>query len=179
MTFAQRCVLALLVGTVVACGSSESMPPYPYAVPKGRDDRTVQVEIVGAMNGHVLQAQSPNGVAFVVRLADVMAPFPRQPWGSNATTALRDLAQGKHALLRPYEHVLEAGKMTVVGRVYVDGRDLAWEMVGSGNAWVWEAKSKDQKLKELQNWAKAKRKGLWSLPEAERIPPWKFLWRET
>ena len=108
------------------------------------------------------------------------APARGQPWHSESVVALNGLVKGKRARLRIYESLAppedapEYG-VTVIGRVYVDRKDLSWELVGSGNAWVWESRSNDPELKKLQDWARARGKGLWSLPESEREPPWEFM----
>jgi len=50
-------------------------------------------------------------------------------------------------------------------------------MVKQGAAWVYRKYAKDQSLYALENEAKAAKRGLWSLPEAERTPPWE--WRQA
>ena len=63
-----------------------------------------------------------------------------------------------------------------VGRVYVGGVDVNAEMVKQGAAWVYRKYAQDQALFRLEEQAKAARRGLWGLPEAERCPPWD--WRK-
>ncbi|MBO1081646.1 thermonuclease family protein [Roseomonas sp. 573] len=54
----------------------------------------------------------------------------------------------------------------------------AWghaELVRGGHAWVYRQYMTDRSLLPLEAEARAARRGLWSLPERERIPPW--AWR--
>ncbi|MEI2808580.1 MAG: thermonuclease family protein [Albidovulum sp.] len=59
-----------------------------------------------------------------------------------------------------------------VGRVYVGNLDVNAEMIGRGAAWVYRDYAKDPSLYRLENEAKAAKRGLWGLPEAQRMPPW-------
>ena len=61
-----------------------------------------------------------------------------------------------------------------VGRVYVGDLDVNAEMVKRGAAWVYRDYAKDPS--RLENEAKAAKRGLWALPEAQRCPPWD--WRK-
>ena len=83
--------------------------------------------------------------------------------------------KGKRACVRFIESLRGPDGVTVVGRVYVDGRDVSWELVGGGNAWVWQEISNDQALMDLQEWARRRGRGLWALPESDREPPWEFM----
>jgi len=58
-----------------------------------------------------------------------------------------------------------------VGRVYVGSEDVNAEMVKQGAAWVYRKYAKDPSLYRLEEQAKAARRGLWGLPEAQRRPP--------
>ncbi len=44
-------------------------------------------------------------------------------------------------------------------------------MIGRGAAWVYRDYAKDPSLYRLENEAKAAKRGLWGLPEAQRMPP--------
>jgi len=45
-------------------------------------------------------------------------------------------------------------------------------MVRTGNAWAYRKYLKDKSLLELEAIARAERRGLWGLPEAQQVPPW-------
>jgi hypothetical protein len=161
---------------LVGCGPNESMPADPYDPPRAGDKDVADFDLIGAKSGHIINARRPGyDVPIHISVSDVMAPLKGQPWNLEATAALDALVKGKHAWVRVLETFREPNAVSIIGRVYVGTKDLSWELVGSGNAWVWESKSNDQELKKLQAWARQHKKGLWALPESEREPPWKFL----
>ena len=61
-----------------------------------------------------------------------------------------------------------------VGRVHDSAVDVNAEMVRRGAAWVFRRYSRDPSLLRLEGEARAARRGLWALPEAERTPPWEW-----
>ena len=61
-----------------------------------------------------------------------------------------------------------------VGRPLVGGKDVTVEMIRAGAAWVYRSYSDDAELYELEREAKAKRRGLWGLPEFARVSPWEY-----
>jgi micrococcal nuclease len=50
-------------------------------------------------------------------------------------------------------------------------------MVRIGAAWVYRKYASDQNLYILEKQARKNKAGLWSLPEAQQVPPWE--WRKT
>ena len=59
-------------------------------------------------------------------------------------------------------------------RIYVDDLDVSAEMVRQGAAWVYRKYAKDQNLFKLEDEARAAKRGLWGLSEAQRVPPWEW-----
>lgn len=109
-----------------------------------------------------------------VRLAEVDAPERGQPWANRSRQALSALVFGKTATAEVTD-VDRYGRK--VARLVVDGRDVASEMVRSGEAWVYRQYVQRRELLELEHEAQEARRGLWGLPEAERTPPWE--WRRA
>ena len=108
-----------------------------------------------------------------IRLAGIDAPELSQPWGIQARSALRVLAGGKPVRIEVtdrdrYGRLI--GKMWVA-RIYVNAR-----MAETGNAWAFRRYYDDKAIRDGQKAAKAGRRGLWSLPAPQRIPP--ADWRE-
>jgi hypothetical protein len=64
-----------------------------------------------------------------------------------------------------------------VGEVYADNVCVGCELVREGHAWVFRRFTQDPVLLDLEAEARAARRGLWALPEAERTPPWE--WRDA
>ena len=160
------------------------MPSYPYDLPRADEIDVIDVDLVAAILGNTIEARrSSDGAAFRVDLADIRAPYEGQSWHSESVAALNTLVKGKRGRFRIFESIpppegMEELGVTAMGRLYVDGKDISWEMVGGGNAWAWEGKSNDPALQELQAWARENQVGLWALPASEREPPWEFLKRK-
>ena len=65
----------------------------------------------------------------------------------------------------------------LVANLYVDGKWVNAELVKSGGGWVYRQYAKSPVLFELEKDARNNKRGLWSLPEADRVPPWE--WRKA
>lgn len=123
--------------------------------------------VVGIADGDTLTLLTPQREEVRVRLADIDTPERRQPYGSRAREALSDLAFGRSVRV-VVQDVDRFGRS--VGRVYVGPQDINAEMVRRGAAWVYRRYSDDPVLR-LEAKARAERRGLWDLPEAEQLPP--------
>jgi endonuclease YncB( thermonuclease family) len=106
-----------------------------------------------------------------IRLAEIDTPERGQPYGSRAKEVLSKLAFGKRARVV----VVDRDRYgRTVGRVYVGDMDVNAEMVRRGAAWVYRKYAKDPALFALEAEARKAKRGLWGLPEAERVPPWEW-----
>ena len=131
-------------------------------------------KVVGVHDGDTLTLLVPDGASFKqvkVRLGEIDTPESKQPYGERAKQALSDLAFGKPARV-VVETTDKYGR--TVGRVYVGGVDVNAELVRLGAAWVYRQYLKDQSLLAVEAEAKAAKRGLWALPEAQRMPPWEW-----
>ena len=63
-----------------------------------------------------------------------------------------------------------------VAHILVDGLNVNCEMVRMGNAWVYRKYLKEHSLLDLETEAMDAKRGLWGLPEFQRVPPWE--WRK-
>ncbi|WP_229682815.1 thermonuclease family protein [Siccirubricoccus deserti] len=106
-----------------------------------------------------------------IRLSEIDTPERGQPYGTRARQTLSDLAFGK--LVRVVVHDTYRYGRTV-GRIFAGSQDVNAEMVRRGAAWVYRRYSGDLALLRLEQAARAERRGLWALPEAERVPPWEW-----
>ena len=133
-------------------------------------------KVVSISDGDTLTLLVPDGASFKqikVRLGEIDTPERKQPYGTRAQQALSDLAYNKQARV-VVQDTDRYGR--TVGRVYVGSLDVNAELVKQGVAWVYRQYLKDQSLLKLEADAKAAKRGLWGLPEAERCPPWD--WRK-
>ena len=134
-------------------------------------------KVVSISDGDTLTLLVPDGASFKqikVRLGEIDTPERKQPYGTRAQQALSDLAYNKQARV-VVQDTDRYGR--TVGRVYVGSLDVNAEMIRQGAAWAYRQYLKDQSLLKLEADAKAAKRGLWGLPEAERCPPWD--WRKN
>ena len=131
-------------------------------------------KVVGVSDGDTLTLLVPDGASFnqvKVRLGEIDTPESKQPYGERAKQTLSDLAYNKQARV-VVQDTDKYGR--TVGRVYVGGVDVNAEMIRQGAAWAYRQYLKDQSLLRLEAEAKAAKRGLWALPEAQRMPPWEW-----
>lgn len=109
-----------------------------------------------------------------IRLADIDAPERGQPWGRQSQRMLAGLVAGTEVDIQPTD-TDRWGR--IVARVRTaDGTDVSRAMVSGGGAWAFRRYLTDRSKLRLEAEARAAGRGLWALPEAERVPPWE--WRD-
>ncbi|MBI0436207.1 thermonuclease family protein [Roseomonas sp. KE0001] len=128
-------------------------------------------EVVGISDGDTLTLLTPDKRQVRVRLAEIDAPESRQPWGSRAQQALSTLVF-RQAVVVTVQDTDRYGR--TVGTVWVDRLNANAEMVRQGQAWVYRQYLRDRSLLALEEEAKQAKRGLWALPEGERVPPWQW-----
>jgi endonuclease YncB( thermonuclease family) len=113
-----------------------------------------------------------------VHLNGVDAPEPGQPWGKEATAALAQMVLNQAVDLEPVEPN-RGGRMTAI--VFVGEAEVGAVLVGDGNAWAdrQDLRPSDTGLCEVEAGARDARRGLWSLPASQWIPPWEYRQRFT
>lgn len=127
--------------------------------------------VVGIADGDTLTLLTEQRRQIRIRLSDIDTPERRQPFGTRARQALSGLAYGK-AVRITVRDIDRYGR--TVGRVYAGPQDINAEMVRRGAAWVYRRYSDDPDLLRLEQAAQSQKRGLWALPEAERVPPWEW-----
>lgn len=133
------------------------------------DGDTVTVVLDKACNS---QKNCKGGkVQYRIRLAEIDTPEKNQPYGAKAKQNLSDLVFGRLVKVTRTD-TDRYGRL--VANLYVDGKWVNAELIRSGSAWVYRKYARTASLFELEKEAKSLRLGLWSLPEAERTPPWQW-----
>ena len=110
-----------------------------------------------------------------IRLAGIDAPERRQAWSRRAREALAQRVLGRTVKVNAV--AIDRYRRTV-GEVYADDVCVGCELVREGHVWVYRHYTDDPVLLALEAEARAARRGLWSLPESERVPPWEWRARE-
>ncbi len=118
-----------------------------------------------------------------IRLDSIDCPEDGQEWGDIAARGLIKLIGGKSVKLEVHGsdvHGRTLGTLYVYLRDKEEWQNVNERMVTIGHAWVMRMyydhlpKLRQQKLNQLERWAKSKRVGLWKTENP--IPPWK--WRK-
>ena len=135
-------------------------------------DGSFDAELVWVMDGDSLRVRI-SGEQVDVRLADIDAPEHGQRYAWEAKLALIDLVRGKGLAVLPRE-IDRHGRM--VARVWVREMDLSRELVNQGAAWFYPAYATDGTLFELEQQARAAKRGLWSIGDPH-VAPW--VWRQS
>ncbi len=127
--------------------------------------------VVGITDGDTLTLLVNRRQQVRVRLSDIDTPERRQPYGTRARQDLSGLVFRKtvRVVVRDTDRY---GR--TVGRVHAGAVDVNAELVRLGAAWVYRDYSNDPALLRLEATARCERRGLWRLPEAERVPPWEW-----
>ncbi|WP_312958819.1 thermonuclease family protein [Stutzerimonas nitrititolerans] len=134
---------------------------------------TLTGKVVAIADGDTLTLLTESKQQLKIRLAEIDTPERAQPYGTRARQALSDLAFGKRTTIESQEQD-RYGR--IVGRVFVDGVDVNKELVRRGAAWVYRQYNRDRSLLAVEDEARKAKRGLWALPEAERVAPWD--WRK-
>jgi endonuclease YncB( thermonuclease family) len=163
MTHAPRragCTLALLLAVAA-----------PLAAVSAAQEITGKV--VAIADGDTLTLLVSGNQQVRVRLTEIDTPERGQPYAEKSKQRLASMVFERDV------RVASAGKDRfgrTLGRVFAGDVDVNAEMVRSGAAWVYRKYAKDPEIFELESQARAARRGIWSLPEADRVPPWE--WRQ-
>ncbi|MEQ9563660.1 MAG: thermonuclease family protein [Woeseiaceae bacterium] len=130
---------------------------------------TIEGKVVGITDGDTFTLLTPGKQQVKVRVAEIDAPERGQPYANRSRQKLAELLFQKEVSVQV--QVVDRYKRPV-GRPLVGDTDVTVEMIRAGAAWVYRTYSDDVALYELEREAKAGQRGLWSLPEYERVPPW-------
>jgi len=106
-----------------------------------------------------------------IRLANIDTPEHDQPWGERARAALAARVDGRVVRINA---VATDRYGRIVGEVYASDVCVNCELVRDGHAWVYRRYALDAALILLEDDARLHQRGLWSLPPAERVPPWEW-----
>ncbi len=124
--------------------------------------------VVGVYDGDTLTCLDENGQQQKVRLAGIDAPESGQTHAQESRDALAALVFGRTVEL------IENGRDSSgrwIAQVSVNGRDVAGEMVATGNAWC-SPSSTDAALTAAQSSAQTAKLGIWA--EANPTAPWEY-----
>jgi endonuclease YncB( thermonuclease family) len=130
---------------------------------------TFDAYLVDVLDGDTIRIQKKDASVLTIRLLGIDTPEASQAYGFEATRELKRLLTGRTMKIEP------SGKdryRRTLGVITVGQTNINLEMVKSGLAWHYTAKSKNAALANAEAEAKRLRKGLWVQPT--RISPWDY-----
>ena len=127
------------------------------------------------VDGDTIIFELANGEKERIRLADIDAPETDQPWGRQASAALRELSQFKFGRVEVVD-TDRYGRM--VGTLWIDNDNINRILVQEGHAWVYRNYLRDNSLLKLEASAQSFKSGLWQWPEAISPSDWRKGGRE-
>jgi endonuclease YncB( thermonuclease family) len=150
---------------------ANALPQFSAARPPRPGDEGVFFgSLLRVTDGDTLRVKV-QGVAMDFRLSHIDAPEKDQPYGSEARASLLGLVRGQQVVLVPLD-TDRYGR--TVADVWVGSRYVNRELVKNGSAWFYDEFSRDAALHELEQQARSAKRGLWALPVAQRIEPWRW-----
>ena len=141
------------------------------ALPAQTAARVVHGQVTRVVDGDTLwfHPSEPGEPLVAVRLRGIDAPESCQPWGRQATVALREQVLGRPATLRI--HGQDDYRRTL-GTLSVGDVDLNAALVAQGHAWAWRDSKGRSPYLQQQASAQSARRGLHADAAAET--PWDF-----
>jgi len=132
--------------------------------------QTLFGKVTRVVDGDTVAFKIHKGPVEKVRLADIDTPERDQPWGTEATTALRQWSMSKPARIE----VLDTDRYgRLVATLWVDDENINRRLVKEGHAWVYRKYLRDTSLINLEARAKSSRTGLWSSKAVIKPSDWR------
>jgi len=154
--------LALLVAALLSAVVSLAVPMCPRVDEAGRP--LWQVETVH--DGDTVTCRDETGRRQKIRLVGIDAPEQGQAYGGAARRALAEKLAGGSVRVTGSARD-QHGRL--LGRLWIDQRDLNRELVAEGWAWAFGGFSADDDLVAAESRARRERRGLWA--DDHPLPP--------
>ena len=148
-----------------------------WAAPACADEQDFSGVVRKIFDGDSFLVRPAKGRDVDVRLQDIDAPEKDQPYGATARSALVKIIADRNVFVDVVETDHYGRKVVRVFRE-PDRLDIIKAMVRDGHVWVYRRTVHDRSLIELEETARAARRGLWSLPETDRVPPWQHRYQQ-
>ena len=132
--------------------------------------QTLFGKVTRVVDGDTVAFKIHKGPVKKVRLADIDTPERDQPWGTEATTALRQWSMSKPARIE----VVDTDRYgRLVATLWINDENINRRLVKEGHAWVYRKYLRDTSLIKLEARAKLTRAGLWSSNNAIKPSDWR------
>lgn len=121
-------------------------------------------------DGDTVTCRDERGRATRIRLVGIDAPEHGQPYGEESRTALVAMLAG--GVVRVEDEGRDQHQR-LLGRLWVDDRDVNLQMVAQGWAWAFTGFAGDDALEAAEAEARAGRRGLWADPQPLAPAQWR------
>jgi endonuclease YncB( thermonuclease family) len=138
--------------------------------PRAGDEGVFFGPLVRVQDGDSLVVKV-QGVAMDFRLAEIDAPELDQPYGRAAKQELAALVSGRQLVIVPLD-TDRYGR--TVAQVWNGNTHVNTELVKRGAAWFYSEFARTPALYDVEQEARAAKRGLWALPLEDRIEPWEW-----
>jgi len=182
MTFItrRRCLIWLvlsILGFVISCNrrTARPEPPNPVQSKRTNSAETITGRVVAIADGDTITILDSANTQHRVRLAGIDAPETHQAFGEQSRLSLSEMIFGRDVSLS-YQKIDQYGR--IVGKIFLDGKDISLEQVKAGMAWHYKFYEDEQTPEDRELYAKteaearAARRGLWQDPSP--IEPYQF-----
>lgn len=130
------------------------------------------LEIIRVIDGDTVIGKS-NDTEIKIRLSEIDAPEMNQPFGLNSKECLSNLIKKNNNL--QFKSNGRDGYGRSLGWLVTDDKNLNYEMIKEGCAWVYDRYVINKTIYSFQNGARLKNLGLWK--QNNPIAPW--IWRRN
>ena len=136
----------------------------------GFSQKTLLGKVTAITDGDTFKLLTKDSTLIKVRLANIDCPEKKQAFSTRAKQFASKAIFGKNVKLE-YLKKDRYGRF-ICNVIYNDSLNLSHELLKQGLAWHYVKYSKDNKLQELEDNAKANKIGLWQ--DKTAIPPWEY-----
>ena len=162
------CFFVLISATLVTVSASKNQLKTSEPI------KVITGKVIRVADGDTITVLDAANTQNKIRLYGIDAPEKAQDFGNKSREKLASLVAGKNIAVTVMD-IDRYGRN--VGRINIDGKEVAEEMLKAGMVWLYTAYCKIPECKhwkELETQAKTAKIGLWSNPTAKE--PW--LWRK-
>lgn len=127
-------------------------------------------KVIKVADGDTITIQTSNNEKIKIRLYGIDAPEKKQEYGIKSLDVLKKLSYGKTVDVEVKEKD-RYGR--TVGIVFLNGEEINFKMIETGNAWHYKKYAKEKaNYSNAEAEARKSKLGLWN--SDKQIPPWEY-----
>ncbi|MBN2341105.1 MAG: thermonuclease family protein [Deltaproteobacteria bacterium] len=136
---------------------------------RNKSEKSFEATVQRVLDGDtIIVQQNTRAERITIRLADIDCPEKDQPFGAEATAFTKSFTMNRTVTIRV--RATDRYHRTVADVLLQDGTSVNGALLAAGLAWWYRDYSTDKTLESLEQDAREKKRGLWSIEDP--IPPW-------